>query len=718
MELREVLTHFQGVKKTCNGYMAKCPCHNDNQQSLSITENNDRILINCFTGCRTQDIVQTAGLQMKDLFNTPAKSVTRKPESVEYMYTDTLKKVRFYKWNKNQGTYQKCFCWKHKDNSGQWKTGTGKNKVPLYNQHKLSATAGNTVYIVEGEKDVETMSKLNFIAVSAPNGASKGAVEKKWNTTYNPLFKGLSVAIIPDNDESGIKFAEAVATQLLPFTESVKIINLCDEWTNLKSKGDITDVYENETPIKDKTIAETVKNKLEALTIVTKTFEDTQEPGHHSIITPVWAYEDKGEWKVNERLYITEFVKNHNVKCINNQLYSIDGVIEDGKAKQIIIKEILSYVKTNHGDKAEKLLKGIKQYYYCEPPEPDLERIHFRNGTLKKDINGLFTEFTTEKEFCINRIDTKYNPSPLPPKRFFEYLNEVYYEDDIKTLQQYCGYCLLPTTALQIALVIIGNGGEGKSVLGTILNALIGENNCYNASIKDLEGTFGVANVENKLIYIDDDISEQALTNSGIFKSLVTSQTTIEARKKFQQSNTIKPYIRFLCFGNFSIQSLYDTSDGFYRRLLPLRVKPKDKNRLDNPFLDREIIKNEADGVIKWAVDGLNELIQNDFKIFISDRTKAEGEQIKHENDSVTAFLHSDYITVKSGLKSHTAQLYSIYCDFCDDNAYNKLTSALSFSKAVKNRGAKQGINHNDQIIIHGKRARGFYGIGTSADIK
>jgi putative DNA primase/helicase len=235
-----------------------------------------------------------------------------------------------------------------------------------------------------------------------------------------------------------------------------------------------------------------------------------------------------------------EFVKGHGVKCINGQLYSVDGAIPDGKAKQTIIKEILYFVRTNHGDKAEKLLKGIKSYCYTEPPKPSLDKIHFKNGTLSKDKGGLFTVWSDEKEFCINRIDCNYNPFAPTPKLFYKYLSEVYYPDDIKTLQQFCGYCLLPTTVLQKALIIIGDGGEGKSVLGAILNGVIGEKNCYNSSIKDLEGNFGVANVENKLIYIDDDVSEKAITNSGIFKSLVTNKNTIEAKKEISSKQCHK----------------------------------------------------------------------------------------------------------------------------------------------------------------------------------
>lgn len=58
--------------------------------------------------------------------------------------------------------------------------------------------------------------------------------------------------------------------------------------------------------------------------------------------------------------------------------------MNDDKAKNIIFTEIKSYVRTNAGDKAEKLLKGIKQYCYTEPPKPTLDKIHFQNGTLSR----------------------------------------------------------------------------------------------------------------------------------------------------------------------------------------------------------------------------------------------------------------------------------------------------------------------------------------------
>lgn len=740
MQLDELLRYFQGVKPLSgkDHYTALCPCHNDHEPSLDIKAGNKGVIMACpVCGADGKQVMNALNLSVKELFYEQLNPSTnrQKPKSVDYYYSDSLKKTRFYIWDNKKQDWKKSFCWWHKENN-KWIKGLPKDEngrsiaPPLYNQNNLAAAQnGDTIYIVEGEKDVNTLTqKLNLLAICSPHGASTSKdMNRKWSKAYNKLFKGLNVAVIADNDNAGHLLAEYVANELLPYAKTVKVINLCDEWESLKEKGDITDIYENETPAKGKTIAETVAFKLSALTDLTKPYEpsintaaqqtDPEEPQHKAITAPIWAYESDGQWKINERVYIMEFVKGHGVKCINGQLYSVDGAIPDGKAKQTIIKEILYFVRTNHGDKAEKLLKGIKSYCYTEPPKPSLDKIHFKNGTLSKDKGGLFTVWSDEKEFCINRIDCNYNPFAPTPKLFYKYLSEVYYPDDIKTLQQFCGYCLLPTTVLQKALIIIGDGGEGKSVLGAILNGVIGEKNCYNSSIKDLEGNFGVANVENKLIYIDDDVSEKAITNSGIFKSLVTNKNTIEAKKKFHQSNVIKSYIRFICFGNFGLQALYDTSDGFYRRLLALRVKPKDENRMDNPFIDRQIIDNEAEGVINWLVQGLNEIIKRNFDIYTSERTQAESECINHENDSVLAFLQSDHIAIDENLKIHTTTLYNLYSKFCEENALNKLTTASSFSRAINNRGRKFGIVKNNQVVIKGKRARGFYGIGITVNI-
>ncbi len=70
MKIKEFLSQLSGVRKTGKGWMAKCPAHEDDHASLSISEGDDgRILVKCFAGCTAKQITSAVGLSLKDLFN-------------------------------------------------------------------------------------------------------------------------------------------------------------------------------------------------------------------------------------------------------------------------------------------------------------------------------------------------------------------------------------------------------------------------------------------------------------------------------------------------------------------------------------------------------------------------------------------------------------------------------------------------------------------------
>ena len=64
-----ILDRLQNVKSTSNGWSARCPVHDDRENSLSVGEGeDDRVLLMCHAGCQTKTIVQALDLQMQDLF--------------------------------------------------------------------------------------------------------------------------------------------------------------------------------------------------------------------------------------------------------------------------------------------------------------------------------------------------------------------------------------------------------------------------------------------------------------------------------------------------------------------------------------------------------------------------------------------------------------------------------------------------------------------------
>ena len=267
MNLSEFLSRLKGVTKgSGNQYYAKCPAHEDQHASLSVSEGDDgRILLKCHVGCTPQEIVSELGLTISDLCSDDKTAPASKPEIVaRYNYTDIDGNLL----NQKTRFSDKSFSWSHKEN-GKWTRGHKGNPV-LYNLPALKSNG--TVYVVEGEKDVETMKRNGFISVCGAHGAGSS----KWLSQYTEALKGRNVVVIPDNDTQGKNFAVETCNALAGHAASVKMIDLTDEWINLPEKGDISDVFQMDKP-------NDVLIKLEALVTVTKEWEptQTQEPAEH-----------------------------------------------------------------------------------------------------------------------------------------------------------------------------------------------------------------------------------------------------------------------------------------------------------------------------------------------------------------------------------------------------------------------------------------------------
>lgn len=73
--LTNILNRLQKVRKlTANRYIARCPAHQDGRPSLSLSENDDKVLLHCFAGCHPTDILEAVGLSFDDLFAEPLPS--------------------------------------------------------------------------------------------------------------------------------------------------------------------------------------------------------------------------------------------------------------------------------------------------------------------------------------------------------------------------------------------------------------------------------------------------------------------------------------------------------------------------------------------------------------------------------------------------------------------------------------------------------------------
>ncbi len=261
-------------------------------------------------------------------------------------------------------------------------------------------------------------------------------------------------------------------------------------------------------------------------------------------------------------------------------------------------------------------------------------------------------------------------------------------------------------------MVIKGRGGEGKSVVGAVLARLFGPNMKDGSVGKISENRFARADLENILLMVDDDMQMEALKQTNYVKSLVTAQGLMDLEKKGKQSYQGWLFARILAFSNGDLQSLYDRSDGFYRRQLILETRERRADRKDEPDL-ADWMTNELPGIFNWAFAGLQRLFSNNWRFTESARARKNRETVRKDANNVLEFLEAaDYICLAPEKSISSKALYMKYCGWCDDNAYDALRQR-SFSEYLIANQAKYGIEiDTHHILPSGQRVRGFKGIG------
>ena len=417
---------------------------------------------------------------------------------------------------------------------------------------------------------------------------------------------------------------------------------------------------------------------------------------------PSW-YDGKA---IDEVAFCTSFLHQHPMKCIRGRLFTVDGAVEDeGKIQQMILDEVMSCQSSGIAKKVKSLFETLKLMAYSDPLPIETDRIHVANGTYFLD--GTFAE---DKTYCNNRMKVSYNPNAPKPLGWLKFLSDLLVPEDIPTLQEYLGYCLIPSTKGQKMLMLIGKGGEGKSRIGLVMRSILGDS-INTTSIQKIENNrFSRADLENKLLMVDDDMDMSALPKTNYIKSIVTAECKMDLERKGVQSYQSQLYARFLCFGNGALTALHDQSDGFFRRQIVLTTKDRPPDRTDDPFLVEKLMA-EMEGVFLWCLEGLHRLLANNYRFTISGQAKENVETVKRSSNNVIEFLQSEgYIRFKADSEASSKAIYEAYKLWCEDNvrkpmSANRLNSELAQNERLYN------VEATNNIYAAGKRVRGFVGI-------
>jgi putative DNA primase/helicase len=333
----------------------------------------------------------------------------------------------------------------------------------------------------------------------------------------------------------------------------------------------------------------------------------------------------------------------------------------------------------------DQLYKQFFATSYLSAPSGNIDKalINMKNGTFEVTINGTELRPFDPQDFITYQLPFDYDPEAKAP-RWQKFLDEVLPDMQRQhVLAEFLGYVFIKHGGInpkeEKALVLYGPGGNGKSVVYEVVNAMLGFDNVSNYSLQSLTNESGYfrANLANKLVNYASEINGKL--ESSIFKLLVSGEP-VEARLPYGQPFILKQYAK-LIFNCNELPKDVEHTNAYFRRylIIPFDVTiPKDKQ---DKLLHMKIISTELSGVFNWVLDGLRRMLNQGG--FSDCEAAAQAlEQYKTESNTVKLFLDErGYETSIAGYML-IKELYAEYRLFCYDDGSPPFKK-VNFSKQL-----------------------------------
>lgn len=541
----------------------------------------------------------------------------------------------------------------------KWYIGKPDRIIPYRLPEILRAVQlGEPVYIVEGEKDADTLHSQGFTATTNPNGAGS------WpqSIEFNQFFKGADVVILPDNDEPGRKHGEKVAEILRTCAQTIKIVHL----PGLPEKEDVTYWFENGG----------TAHELKAI---------VERSAFHQATTMADQHVNPERFFVNGKFQpvaLGRVLLEQLPSCVNGtEIYTYEnGVYQSGGEARLRRKALDLLGDQYLPSHVYQAMEWIRTKLFGEPvQEFNLEDgfINVENGLVNWRTGELIPH--TPNRYSSIRIPVTYDPSATCPE-IEKFFSEIVPADAVPTLYELFGYCLIPTNRYQKAFLLHGTGANGKSTLLKLLERFVGPNNVSNVPLQRLEkDKFKVALLKDKLINVFADISHKGLDTSSTFKAL-TGEDRINAEFKGKDGFDFRPFARLIFSANVPPTSS-DVSNGFFRRWIVIPFPNSFEGRQDPHLLHRLTTPENLSGLLNLALHGLRRLDrQNGFTMGPS---LAEAlKKYQQEADNISGFL-AECCKVEQGLTYPRKDLYLRYTEWCLENGL-KATTKKKFNQRLQ----------------------------------
>jgi len=315
--------------------------------------------------------------------------------------------------------------------------------------------------------------------------------------------------------------------------------------------------------------------------------------------------------------------------------------------------------------KAEEVVKYIQVDAPALWDKPKLDIVNVLNGLL--NVNTRILSPHSPDFLSPVQLPVKFDPAARCPM-WDKFISEVFPGDAEAIAWEIPAWLMTPDTSIQKAILLMGDGANGKSTYLRAVLAFIGKHNAAAVSLHKLENDrFSAARLIGRLTNICPDLPGTDLTSTSVFKG-ITGGDPLMAEYKFKDSFEFVPYARLVFSANHPPKSL-DASPAFFRRWLVVPFErtfadgapdtiPSDK--LDAMLAD----PTELSGVLNKVLVALAAIRVRGLSE--SDSTTRASDEFRQATDPLAVWLDRHTILRPGGVTPKD-QLHREYCRNCAD---------------------------------------------------
>jgi len=421
-----------------------------------------------------------------------------------------------------------------------------------------------------------------------------------------------------------------------------------------------------------------------------------------------WFYNENDKAVIDYEVILNELIDLFTFKTptdLEDIYYYDDGVY---RTAEHMIKGL---VETWLGEQGttyiiNEVLGHIRRKSYCDRSEFNKYQglIPVQNGLL--DLKTLKLQPFDKEQVFTYKLNTAFDINAECPI-WEKFVSEILNTEDIKLLQEWMGYCLLPAMPKHKIMWFYGTGRNGKGRVIATLEAIFGLENCANLELAEFDGEhrFALPQLYGKMINVSSEPTTQKELQTTLLKK-ITGEDTLDAEVKNKQGrlrfkNTAKPMV----LGN-KFPKVTDTTLGFWERVLAIKYPNVfiGKNQIDN--IERTWLNDpqELSGILNWMLTGLHALLcQNDFTK--SKTTEETTIEFKRISDTIGAWLQekTKINPEKNATRTEAFEHYKTYCDNIEatPEAKTKFTQRMKDTPRIRDSNIRDKNGKQERAWIN-----------------